>query len=201
MTALLLAMGGFALVGSITPGPVNILAIRQGHSSGLFVAIAYVLGASVSYTLVVWIMGKGGEQLLHSPLAMGAMQWAGAAYLIYLAWCIGMAPTTNLYRSDAPPQRSAMRACVDGCIAQSFNPKAWMVALSGVGLFVLPQADVQAALQMFCAVSLVACALGVGCWTLAGRILSCWLAVPSRQKRFNQAMGVLLACSVASMLR
>lgn len=201
MTAWLFAMGTFALVGSITPGPVNILAIRQGSSAGLGVAIAYVLGASVSYTLVVWMMGEGGERLVRIPLAMNAMQWAGAAYLIYLAFRIGLAPAAGLLSAGEQPRNSAWHAGLSACVAQSFNPKAWMVALSGVGIFVLPQADVRTALQTFCAISFLACAFGVGSWALAGRILSRWLAIPARQKRFNQLMGLLLASSVASMLR
>ena len=54
MTALMLAMGTFALMGAITPGPVNVLAIRHGAAAGRLTALAYVLGASLSYALVVW---------------------------------------------------------------------------------------------------------------------------------------------------
>jgi len=194
-------MGIFALVGSITPGPVNILAIRHGSNSRLSVAMGYVLGTSLSYTLVVWLMGRGGEQLLNNQFAMQIMKWAGAGYLMYLAWCIATAPLTELQGSPALHKYTALRAFVEGCITQSLNPKAWMVALSGVGLFVLPQADVQTALWLFCSVSLTACGFGVGCWAVAGRSLTRWLAGPGRQKSFNKAMGVLLACSIINMLR
>lgn len=201
MTALIIAMGIFALVGAITPGPVNILAIRHGSNSRSSVAMAYVLGTSLSYALVVWLMGKGGEQLLNNQFAMQVMKWAGAGYLIYLAWCIATAPLSELQASPALHKCSALRAFMDGCITQSINPKAWMVALSGVGLFVLPQVDVQTALWLFCCVSLMACSFGVGCWAVTGRSLTRWLAVPGRQKSFNKVMGVLLACSIVNMLR
>lgn len=201
MITLVIAMAVFALVGSITPGPVNILAIRHGSGGKARVAIAYVLGASLSYALVVWLIGKGGEQLLNNPLAMQTMKWAGAAYLVYLAWCIANAPPTALQASIVSQRGTAAMAFLDGGITQSLNPKAWMVALSGVGLFVLPQPNVQTALWLFCCVSLLACGFGVGCWTIAGRVLSHWLAMPVRQKVFNQAMGVLLASSVVNMVR
>ncbi len=201
VTALIIAMGIFALVGSITPGPVNILAIRHGSNGRPSAAMAYVLGISLSYTLVVWLMGVGGEQLLNNQFAMQVIKWAGAGYLIYLAWCIATAPLNELQGSPALHKYTALRAFMDGCITQSLNPKAWMVALSGVGLFVLPQVDVQTALWLFCSVSLIACSFGVGCWAVAGRSLTQWLAVPGRQKSFNKAMGVLLACSIVNMLR
>lgn len=201
MITLIIAMAIFALVGSITPGPVNILAIRHGSDGKASVTMAYVLGASLSYTLVVWLMGKSGEQLLNNQLAMQTMQWAGAAYLMYLAWRIATAPSTEIQGSVALQRGTAVKAFLDGSITQSLNPKAWMVALSGVGLFVLPQANVQTALWLFCCVSLLARSFGVGCWAIAGRILARWLAVPARRKTFNQAMGVLLACSVVNMVR
>lgn len=197
----IVAMAIFALIGSITPGPVNILAIRHGSDGKASAALAYVLGASLSYTLVVWLMGKGGEHLLGNQLLMQTMKWAGAAYLLYLAWRIATAPPTELQGSDAPQRGTAIRAFVDGCLTQSLNPKAWMVALSGVGLFILPQADVQAALWLFCSVSLLACGFGVGCWAIAGRLLTQWLAVSKRQKIFSQVMGFLLASSVVNMVR
>lgn len=201
MSALIIAMGIFALVGSITPGPVNILAIRHGANGRTSVAMAYVLGTSLSYALVVWLMGKGGEQLLNNQFAMQFMKWAGAGYLTYLAWCIATAPLTELPATPALHKYTALRAFMDGCITQFLNPKAWMVALSGVGLFVLPQVDVHTALWLFCSVSLMACGFGVGCWAVAGRSLTRLLAVPGRQKSFNKAMGVLLACSIVNMLR
>lgn len=194
-------MGVFALVGAITPGPVNILAVRLGANGKPGATMAYVLGASLSYTLVVWLMGKGGEQLLSHRFVMPAMKWAGAGYLMHLAWRIATAPPSEWQGSAAHQGKSAIRAFIDGSMAQSLNPKAWMVALSGVGLFVLPHTDVQAALSLFCGVSLLACGFGVGCWAIAGRSLTRWLAVAARQKIFNQAMGALLAYSVVNMVR
>lgn len=201
VTTLIIAMGIFALVGSITPGPVNILAVRHGYAGKPSVTMAYVLGASLSYTLVVWIMGKSGQQLLNNHLIMQAIKWAGASYLIYLSWCIATAPLNELQGSAALERDTAVRAFIYGSMTQFLNPKAWMVALSGVGLFVLPQTDVQAALWLFCMVSLLACVFGVGCWAISGRILTRWLALPARQKIFSQAMGVLLACNVVNMVR
>ncbi|WP_022979653.1 LysE family translocator [Ideonella sp. B508-1] len=203
MTALVLAMGTFALMGAITPGPVNVLAIRHGAAAGRLTALAYVLGASLSYALVVWLMGQGGAWLLHEAWAVQGARWLGAAYLLHLAWRIATAPPMALAGpADAPRHAAwaALAALRDGGLTQSLNPKAWLVALSGIGLFVLPQADAQAALGLFCAVSLLACGLGVGCWALAGRLLAQALAPPARQQGFNRAMGALLALSVASML-
>ena len=59
--SLLLAMAGFSLVGAITPGPVNVLALRHGSQARRRVALGFVLGASASYAAVVWCMGQGAQ--------------------------------------------------------------------------------------------------------------------------------------------
>ena len=83
---------------------------------------------------------------------------------------------------------------------QALNPKAWLVALAGVGLFVLPQAEAGQALLRFCAVSLLACLIGVGAWALLGQWLARWLRTPGRQQAFQRLLALLLAFSVAGML-
>lgn len=195
-----MAMVAFALVGSVTPGPVNILAIQHGSTSSRGVACAYVGGASLSYAGVVWLMGQGGAHLLKSPAAVQVAQWLGAAYLLYLAWRIATAPVGVMGQAGERTRRGVLHAAVEGALTQSLNPKAWMVALGGVGLYVLPQADVQTALRVFSIVSLMACTVGVGLWVVAGGLLAPQLAQPRRQKVFNGAMGLLLSLSVAHML-
>ena len=201
MDSLAVAMAVFALVGSVTPGPVNVLAIRHGSSSTRRATMAYVLGASLSYALVVWLMGQGGAQILHSPVVAQVAQWLGAAYLLYLAWRIAVAPCGPMQQVAGSSRGGVLAALIEGGMTQSLNPKAWMVALAGVGLFVLPQADVPGALGLFCAVSLLACCVGVGAWALVGGLLASQLVQPARQKVFNGVMGLLLALSVVHMLQ
>ena len=141
MFSLLLAMAGFSLVGAITPGPVNVLALRHGSQGCRRVALGFVLGASASYAAVVWCMGQGAQWLVDglpglAPLA----QWLCAAYLLWLAWQLARAPVEGcaLQAAQAVPP---WRAFAQGATVQVLNPKAWLVALSGVGLFVLPQGE------------------------------------------------------------
>lgn len=201
MKALVFAMAAFALVGAITPGPVNVLAMRHGAGPIRGAALSYVLGASVSYAMVVWLMGTGGERLLGLPHVVETARWLGALYMLYLAWCIATAPSARLSGSTAPVATSVLKTFCEGCATQSLNPKAWLVALAGVSLFVLSQPDAQVALRLFCAVSLLACLLGVGSWALAGSALSRWLNSPTRQQLFNRVMGAVLALCVLVTLQ
>ena len=79
-------MGNFALVGAITPGPVNGLALRHGSQRARQPALGYVLGARLSYGAVVTCMGLASAPLLQQlPQWAQATQWLCAAYLLWLA--------------------------------------------------------------------------------------------------------------------
>lgn len=195
-------MGNFALVGAITPGPVNVLALRHGSQRARQPALGYVLGASLSYGAVVACMGVASAPLLQQlPQLAQTAEWLCAAYLLWLACRLASAKHTA---SSSVPASAAMpigRAFVQGAAVQTLNPKAWLFALSAVGLFVLPYAgQTTNRLGLLCAVSLVACMVGVGCWALLGRTLVRWLQTPLRQQRLHQALAVLLVFSVLSML-
>ena len=208
MLTSLLAMAGFALAGAITPGPVNVLALRHGCESPRTTALLYVLGASLSYAFIVWLMGQGSQWLLQIPaLALWAPRLC-AVYLLWLAWQIARAPTAP--SAAQPPdaetamQTAAAPAFLQGAAVQGLNPKAWLVALSGVGMFVIPLTSpslhLQWALLWFCAVSLMACLLGVGCWAALGRVLQRWLRTPQRQRLLNRLLALVLVACVISML-
>lgn len=202
MISLLIAMSMFAMVGAITPGPVNVLAVRHGAAQGLKRPLSFVLGASVSYALVVWLMGTGAQHLVQAnPALVQGIQWLGAAYLLYLAWALATTPADAKPAGSDAARLSAWKVFGQGFATQALNPKAWLVAFAGVSLFVLPQVDTQASLVAFCLVSLLACLMGVGCWAALGRSFATWLETPERQVRFNRALALLLAINVAGMLR
>lgn len=189
----------FALVGAITPGPVNLLAIRHGTARNISLPLLFVLGASVSYTAVVWLMGTGAQHFLNQPALMTLTQWLGSGYLLYLAWRIAMAPTNPLDTRVSSNDSSAWNGFIQGVASQILNPKAWLVALSGVSLFVLKSDQADAALAGFCGISLMTCLLGVGCWTVLGRLLTRWLASPTRQLWFHRLLATILVLTVVRM--
>lgn len=199
----LLAMAGFALTGAISPGPVSVLALRHGNHSSRQQTLSYVLGASISYMLVVACMGWLSTQGLRQvPDLAQQAQWLCAAYLLWLAWRLARAPAASVRPESAfttAPQ--LWQVFGQGAAIQIINPKAWLFALSAVGLFVVPHsAQSGAHLAMLCAVSAVACLLGVGAWALLGRVLVQWLSTPQRQQRLQQALALLLIACVLAML-
>lgn len=197
------SMAVFALLGAVTPGPVNVLAVRHGLSRHARVPVAFVLEASASYALVVALTGLGAGQVLSHPMVVQTARWLGAAYLLLLAWRVATSPGAAPWhaRGTAGATRGAWGAFGEGFALQALNPKAWLVALSGVSLFVLTQPHPATALALFCGVSLLACAIGVGIWAAGGRLLVDWLEPPARRRLFQRALGGALAITVLGMLR
>jgi threonine/homoserine/homoserine lactone efflux protein len=193
-------MSSFALVGAITPGPVNVLALSHGSNQVAGQPAAFVLGASLSYAVLVMLMGTGAQQvLIGHPLLISATQWLGCLYLLWLAWKMASAPASALACGAAAPARH-WQVFGSGVSVQAINPKAWLVALSGVSLFVLPQAHGQAALWLFGGVSLAASLIGVGTWAMVGSVLARWLESPVRQRALNWALAGTLALTVVGMM-
>ncbi|WP_028021563.1 LysE family translocator [Enterovibrio calviensis] len=192
MESVILAMATFAFVGAVTPGPVNILATSTAVNAGVLEAAKHVLGASLAYAFVVYCSGS----VMHSLLAVlpkleGIMQVSGSLYLFYLAYKIFSAPVTSM--ATAHSMRSGLWT---GSLTQLLNPKAWLVAMSGISLFVVGRGDEGLYLLIFTSVSLVLCLIGVGVWAVLGTVLATRLENPKQQRAFNRIMGGLLAVSV-----
>jgi threonine/homoserine/homoserine lactone efflux protein len=84
-----------------------------------------------------------------------------------------------------------------GALTQILNPKAWLVAMSGVSLYVIGQDDPTFSLLLFTSVSLVVCFVGVGIWAVIGQVLAKKLENPVKQRQFNRVMATLLGLSVS----
>lgn len=208
----------FALTGAISPGPVNLIAASIGASAGFVRALPHVAGASLSYAAIVWLMGTSLQRVLVAqPQVAHALQWAGAAYLLYLAWriatarpTVGAAPASggpdgpdapaNSADPAGPVEPPAASGLLQGGLTQSLNPKAWLVALSGVSLFVTAGPDARVLLLGFCLISGVVCFASVAAWAALGQLVGKWLTQARYQLVFNRTMAALLAMVVFTML-
>ncbi|MCP1291485.1 LysE family translocator [Chromobacterium sp. S0633] len=189
-----LAMAGFALAASITPGPVNIVALSCGAQHGARAGMRHVGGATVGFTLLLLLTGLGLEQTLGQwPALTQALQWAGVAFLLYMAY--------QLARSDGAldwDKSGVQPGWWRGAAIQWLNPKAWVAALAGCAAFTSGQDAM--ALWRFAALYFLICYASVACWVLAGAWLGQKLASAGRLRRFNQAMAVLLGLSALGLL-
>jgi len=67
----LLALSSFAIAGSFTPGPNNIMLMTSGANVGFYRTIPHILGIIGGYSLMLLLVGLGLMQFLQQyPLSI-----------------------------------------------------------------------------------------------------------------------------------
>ena len=179
----------FAFVASITPGPTNILVLSNSARYGWVAAVPIIVGACASAATLVLLVGTGiGSSLTAWPAAQGVMQWAGVAWLSYLAWQIFNAPATAIAARDS----EARLGWVGAASLQLVNPKTWMMALAVVSVFA-GDGEYRAVQVVYWSLGFFLVSLPcLAVWALLGAGSSRWLCSPRAMQRFNRCMGLLL---------
>ncbi|AQY66057.1 threonine/homoserine/homoserine lactone efflux protein [Pseudomonas sp. TE36184] len=179
----------FAFVAAITPGPTNILVLSNSARYGFKAALPIILGACTGAAGIVLLVGSGvGQSLVQLPKVQTAMQWAGVAWLSYLAWQIFNSRPQAL-DAQSTPKRLGLTGAAS---LQLINPKTWMMALAVVSVFAGNGAERQS--QVVC-LSLVFFLISLPClgvWALLGAGTSRVFTSPRAMTRFNQYMALLL---------
>jgi threonine/homoserine/homoserine lactone efflux protein len=184
----------FAIVGSVTPGPNNMISTASGAAFGFVRTLPQMLGVSVGFPLMMVALGLGlGQIFLHLPWLHEVMRYAGAAFLLYLAWRIASSAGVEETEAGQP------LTFVEAAIFQWLNPKAWTLALGALAAFTTPGLDVGAS---FLEIGLLAALFGVIAflalviWCLFGVVIARALRNARRQKIFQLSLAALLAVSV-----
>jgi threonine/homoserine/homoserine lactone efflux protein len=196
MSAILLSMATFAFIGAASPGPVNIIATSSGVNFGFRKTLPHVIGASVCYGIIVFLAGIGINQLdeYFEQIAQ-SLKYIGALFLFYMSYKIATAKASTQQEQDLMSAPTLLQ----GAMSQGLNPKAWLVSMSGISVFVATSTDPYFYLYAFSGLSFVICLIGISLWAIAGDFLRALLTKPEQQIVFNRLMGVLLALSVVSM--
>ena len=189
----LLPMVMFALIASITPGPVNLIATASAANFGYQRTLPHILGATIGFCLILILMGLGSSSILiDSPVVNGLLTAVGGVFLMYTAYKIAFAPVVGESEGLGVPPKF-----YSGFLCQWLNPKAWIVALSGIAVFV---PDGGLAILYFVMAFFAACFLSISAWALMGVSIQGLLKTPSISRGFNRVMGGLLAVLVVYIL-
>jgi threonine/homoserine/homoserine lactone efflux protein len=191
----LLPLLGFALAGSVTPGPNVLMVAAAAAGAGIRPVLPHMLGITFGFGGMILLVGLGlAGPLAASPTLHLVLRWVGAAWLVWLAWKIATA------RPEPGAARPPM-GFVGAALFQWVNPKAWMLAAAAVTTFtdparpLLPQVLLVSA--VFTAVSMPCLLVWAGLGAGAGRLLR----EPGRLRAFNIAMALLLVASLVPILR
>ncbi|WP_284758942.1 LysE family translocator [Agrobacterium sp. fls2-241-TYG-188a] len=186
----------FAFTTSITPGPNNMMLFASGVNFGFRRTVPHMLGIGAGFLSLLIGVGLGLGALLHAiPVLYTLLKFAGGAYLLWMAWKIGMSRSLADGRIGAQPM-----TFIGAAAFQWVNPKAWVMAVTAMATYT-------DASQYYFTVMLVGLAFAavnlpsVSTWAGFGSALRERLSVPARLKWFNITMAVLLVISLWPMLK
>ncbi|TCV74619.1 LysE family translocator [Neorhizobium sp. S3-V5DH] len=193
----MLAIGLFSLVGSVTPGPSNFMLLASGTNFGFWRTVPQILGITIGFSSVLLAVGFGLGALMtaYPPLGLG-LKIAGGAYLLYLAWRIGMSRAVSNGNAEAARPLTFLESAA----FQWVNPKAWIAALTAMAAYAN-------AANPFLSVTLVTLVVAVvnlptvSIWAGFGVMLRRFLSDPQKLKWFNITMGLLLAAPLWPLMR
>lgn len=189
---LLVALAVFCLVTLFTPGPNNLMLMTSGLNFGVRRGVPHLLGVVLGFSLMVLIVGLGLGAIFEAwPLLYVLLKYAGAAYLLYLAWQIAVSKPPTPGADSARSPISFLQAAV----FQWVNPKAWVMAVGAISTY--------AAVAPFPFNVLVIAALfglfglaSSGTWLGFGAALQRLLKEPRAVRVFNIVMALLLVASL-----
>lgn len=183
----------FVLISTVTPGPNNLLLAASGLNFGVRHTLPHLLGIHLGvYTLVV-LCGLGlGQLLLALPGAELALRVFATGYLVYLAWQIlGLGP------GAAPETQRPMKIWEAG-LFQASNPKAWMMAITGLHLALATESGMTSAVFLLC---LCFATLGTLCnliWVYMGAALQSQLENPRKRRLINSSLAAITVLTIVA---
>lgn len=131
---------------TIAPGPDNIFVMTQGITRGRKPAIVAALGMCSGVSVHTIMAAFGISALFHSSLlAFNIVKYAGAAYLLYLAYkTLRQRSSIHLAQVEELPMGAMFKR---GFVMNVLNPKVAMFFLAFLPQFATPGAE-QLPLQM-----------------------------------------------------
>lgn len=191
----LTAIAGLLLAAAITPGPNNLVVLREAGRAGLPGAMPAIAGIVLGgLTLLVVVAGGAGSVLARHGALRTTLTIAGG---LYMAW-LGLSLLITTRRGAAASAGMALPAGGWGLFGFQFvNPKGWAMVLTVVAAW--PAAHLADYLPLVVLFTLIplACLL---IWAGGGRLLASRLACLRFRRRVDLAMGGLLLISAVLLL-
>jgi len=179
----------YVLISTFTPGPSNISSASAAVLYGYRNTLRYQTGLAAGVFLIMALSGWISTTLLHIfPVLEPVLRYAGAGYILYLAYGILKASYMFADPGAAPPSGFAQ-----GLMLQVLNPKLVVYAFTVFTAFLVPVTNhgilVALAAFLLAAISFSA----TSTWAIFGTAIKNYLHNP----RLKMVVNVLLSLSLA----
>jgi len=185
----------FSFAMSITPGPNNLLLTTSGLAHGFRRTVPTLCGTLLGLGVLFMVSGAGvGALVVSAPGVELTLRLIGTLYLFFLAWRLWNAGAVG-QGVQQPPLR-----IWHGATFQFVNPKAWMMTISAVSIYVAPAQDYLIRLIFVTFTFLIVSVPSLAVWAGFGAAMKALLKDPSRARRFNRGMAVVTVLSAGLVL-
>lgn len=180
--AIWLSFFSYNIITSITPGPMNIVAMNAAGNLGLKKSRNILLGLFLGLAVVLLLCGlfsTAFAQLL--PGMVRYMKYIGAAYIIWIAYAIIRS------RPEGAGTQATELTFLRGFLLQFINVKAYIWAITVYTAYVLPYYKSSLAILLFALIMAIIANLCAMIWAVAGAVLNTFL------KKYWQAANLIMA--------
>lgn len=196
LTAMIVFAAAVAL-GTATPGPTTVTLVARvlatGRRGNLLFGLGLIVGDIVWLACAVFGIAAIAAWL-HEVMVV--LKYAGAAYLLYLAWRLWTAPAA-METAQPASLRQGLRALAGGFILAMANAKTMMFYLALIpNLIEVTRVDAMTFVQLSLIVALVYAAVQAG-YTLAALRARGLLASPRRLRLMNRGSAVVMSGTAA----
>jgi threonine/homoserine/homoserine lactone efflux protein len=186
----------FAGVAAFTPGPNNTLLMASGMNFGFRKTLPLIAGVTLGFPLMIGLVGLGLGRVFDSyPIIYQSLKYAGAAYMLYLAWKIATAQLSTTEDGGAKPM-----SFVQMMLFQWINPKGWVMAITALSAYTFAAqyyTGVATVVGMFMFMGITSAMT----WAAFGAVLKNVMTDPRYFRIINVGLALLLAVSLIPMLR
>jgi threonine/homoserine/homoserine lactone efflux protein len=136
----LLIFAAACLLMVLTPGPNMIYLISRSICQGRKAGLVSLLGVVAGFFVHLFAAAAGLTAVfLAVPMAYEVLKWAGALYLLWLAWQAVKPGARSPFEAQQLPPDSARKLVTMGFLTSALNPKIAVFYLSVFPQFITPE--------------------------------------------------------------
>ena len=195
---MIVPMATFALVASISPGPVNLVGLSTGSRHGLTKGLIFVTGATIGFILLFLAVGYGLSSLFTVIADFERwLSWVGIVFLLYLSYRLafdtGTIQVEDQSQEEATKERLKPSGFWTGFLMQWLNPKAWLASAAGISAYT--QSGNIEQIWVFAMIYVPVCWMSLSCWVCVGVYLRQKVQQPKIMRAINRSLAAMLAGS------
>lgn len=185
----------FAVPIYFSPGPNNMLLMASGAQFGVRRTVPHSLGIACGFPILVLIVGLGlGEVFNRFPMVKPVMLYGACAYFLYMAYRL-----LGLKFNDLETRARPM-SFIEGALFQVINPKAWVLAVGMISVFVEAGAGRFGDILWLVVASFLLSPFTSATWVFFGSQVSAFLKKLGYERYLGWFMAFLMVSAVVILL-